>query len=324
MATIDRSGASALIPEQYAREIVQAVPEASTVMRLARRLPNLSRAQLRIPVLAGLIQGGWVTGEASTGQPAAGLKRTSAANWTNVYLNIEEIAVIVPIPQAVLDDADYDIWGEIRPQIAEEFGRVFDETVLIGTNKPSSFPSSLLDGATAAGHVVELGTGADLYDDILSEGGTVAAVEEDGYMVTGHIAAMTMRAKLRGLRDTTGQPLFMRSMVENTRYQLDGVDTEFPRNGAIDPSEALMFSADWDQIVWAMRQDLTYSVLTEATIYDTDGTTILHRLAQQDMVALRAVMRLGWALPNPINRVNPNGSTRYPAAVLVPEGAGDA
>jgi len=35
------------------------------------------------------------------------------------------------------------------------------------------------------------------------------------------------------------------------------------------------------------------------------------------MVALRAVMRLGWQLPNPINRINPNDATRYPFAVLV-------
>ncbi len=326
MAVIDRSGASALIPEEYSREIFKAVPEASTVMRLARRLPNVSRAQFRIPVLAGLIQGGWVSGEASVANPNHGLKRTSAANWTNVFLNIEEIAVIVPIPQAVLDDADYDIWGEVQPQIAEEFGRIFDETVMIGSVKPSSFPLSLLDGATAAGHVVARGSGVDLYDELLSEGGVVAAVEEDGFLVNGIVSALNLRASLRGLRDTAGQPIFLRSMQETTRYELDGVSVEFPRNGAIDPSEALAFAADWDQIVWAMRQDMTYSILREATIYDTDGTTILHRLAQQDMVALRAVMRVGWALPNPINRVNDNASTRYPAAVLVPangEGDGD-
>jgi hypothetical protein len=28
-------------------------------------------------------------------------------------------------------------------------------------------------------------------------------------------------------------------------------------------------------------------------------------------------MRLGWQLPNPINRVNQNDATRYPFAVLV-------
>jgi hypothetical protein len=36
------------------------------------------------------------------------------------------------------------------------------------------------------------------------------------------------------------------------------------------------------------------------------------------MVALRAMVRLGWQVPNPINRLNTNAVTRYPFAVLVP------
>ena len=60
-------------------------------------------------------------------------------------------------------------------------------------------------------------------------------------------------------------------------------------------------------------------MLTEAVIQDGSGT-IVYNLAQQDMVALRAVMRLGWQLPNPINRVNTNASTRYPFSVLAPAG----
>lgn len=36
------------------------------------------------------------------------------------------------------------------------------------------------------------------------------------------------------------------------------------------------------------------------------------------MVALRVVFRAGWALPNPVNRVNTNEDTRYPFAVLKP------
>jgi len=34
------------------------------------------------------------------------------------------------------------------------------------------------------------------------------------------------------------------------------------------------------------------------------------------MVALRVVMRLGFQLPNPINRVNATAATRYPFAYL--------
>jgi len=36
------------------------------------------------------------------------------------------------------------------------------------------------------------------------------------------------------------------------------------------------------------------------------------------MVALRAVMRLGWQVPNPINRLQTTEADRYPFAVLIP------
>jgi hypothetical protein len=48
---------------------------------------------------------------------------------------------------------------------------------------------------------------------------------------------------------------------------------------------------------------------------DAGGNTI-YNLAQQDMVALRGVMRLGFALPNPINRLQPVAASRAPFSVL--------
>lgn len=310
---IDRSDATALIPEEVSREIVQGVAETSACLRLFRRLPNMSRKQQRIPVLSALPTAYFVNGD-------TGLKQTTEQAWENKYLNAEEIACIVPIPEAVLDDADYDIWAEVRPRIVEAFGVVIDAAILFGTNAPNSWPDSILDGATSAGHVVALGTGADIYDDIMGENGVISLVEEDGYMVNGHIAAMTMKAKLRGLRDTSGQPIFVRSMQDRTRYELDGEPMEFPANGAFDVTEALMFSGDFRQAVYAIRQEITYKVLTEAVIQDNTGA-IVYNLAQQDMVALRAVMRLAWQVPNPVTRLQPTEAQRYPFAVLTPPAA---
>jgi HK97 family phage major capsid protein len=307
---ITRDDVGALIPEDVSREIIQGVPEMSAVMRLARRLPNMSRAQRRLPVLSALLTAYFVTGD-------TGLKQTTEAAWANKYINAEELAVIVPIPEAVLDDADYDIWGEIRPRIAEAMGIAFDQAVLYGTNAPSDWPEDLLDGATAAGNAVTLGSVGDLYDDIMSVGGVIGKVEEDGFMVDGHVAAMTMRARLRGLRDLQGQPIFLRVMQQATQYELDGAPVIFPRNGAMDPAQTLMFSGDWTQLVYSIRQDITYKILTEAVIQDNTGA-IIYNLPQQDMVALRAVMRLGWQLPNPISRIQPVEANRYPFGVLVP------
>ena len=307
---IDRTGAEALIPEDAAREIIQGVPEYSAVMQLATKGQNMSRKQRRVPVLSTLPTAYFVNGD-------TGLKQTSQQAWGNKYFEAEELAVIIPIPEAVLDDADYDIWAEVKPRIMEAMGIAFDQAVLFGVNAPSTWPKNVLAAARDAGNTIALGTNEDLYDDLLSEDGAIALIEKDGFMATGHVATMGMRGKYRGLRDQNGQPLFKTSMQDSTKYELDGAPVHFPRNGAMIESQALQFSGDFKQLVYCMRQDITYKILDQAVIQDNTGA-IVYNLAQQDMVALRAVMRLAWQVPNPINRVNPDEGTRYPISVLTP------
>ncbi len=313
---ITRGGASALMPEDVSREILGNVAESSAVMRLAKRLPDMSRKQRRLPVWNSLPMAYFVNGD-------RGRKQTTSMDWDNVYINAEEIAVIVPIPDAVLDDADYDIFGEAKPAIESAIGAAADQAILYGVNAPSTWPDALLDQIQSHGHAVSETQTGDLYDDILGEDGVLAKVEEDGYMVNGHLAALRLRAKMRGLRDEDGRPIFSSTTGDNQgkfKYALDGEPIVFPTNGAVDPARALLVSGDWSQLVYAIRQDITYKVLTEASIHDNSGALVFN-LAQDDMVALRVVFRAGWALPNPINRVNTNAFTRFPFASLEPANA---
>lgn len=304
----DRTDAGALIPEDAAREIIQAVTDTSAIMRLATRRPNMSRKQQRMPVVSTLPTAYFVTGD-------TGLKSTSDMAWDNVYLNAEELAVIVPMPQTVLDDADYDLTAEMKPYLVEAFGVAIDAAVLFGTNKPSTWPAAIRAAAISAGNNVALGTGADIYDDVLGDSGTWSKVEADGYMVTGNIAAMSLMARLRGLRDANGVPIFSQDMQTANTYQLGGTPILFPRNGAFDTSATYLFSGDFKQVVYAIRQDITYTIATEGVITDPSGT-IVYNLFQQDMVAVRAVMRIAFAVPNPVNRVQATAGSRYPIAVL--------
>ena len=307
---IDRDDADALIPEEVSREIIKGVVEQSSVMALGKRLSNMPRGQTRMPVLGSLPIGYFVTGD-------TGLKKTTEIDWSNKYLDAEEIAVIVPISQNVLDDAAYDIWGEVRPLIEEEFGRVFDLAVLFGTNAPASWPTDILAAAVAAGNSVALGVGADMYEDLMDVGGVIAALETDGYFSSGAVAAMTMRARLRGLRDADGGLIFSRNVQEGNRYELDGEPMLFPRNGGFDAAQAHSIHGDWNRLVWTLRKDITYTIATEGIIQDATGA-IVYNLFQQDMVALRAVMRLAWQVSNPINRLQEVEAARYPFAALIP------
>lgn len=327
-SNISRTDASALIPEDASREILKGVAATNPLLQLARRLPDMPRAQRRMPVMSALATAYFVDGD-------TGLKQTSEVNWANKYVDAEELAVIVPIPEAVLDDADFDIWAEVRPELVAALNVAINGAVLFGTNIPTSWTTNLggaglLAVITAASQSVDLSTqiaaDEDLYDTLLGESGVISLIEQDGFMATGHIAALSMRGKLRGVREKVydgsgvlnlGAPIFTNSMQSANSYNLDGQPIYFPTDGVINPATALLFTGQWDQLVWAMRQDVTYKVLDQAIIQDGAGN-IVYNLAQQDMVALRVVMRLGFSLPNPINRVNQTEATRLAFAALVP------
>ena len=181
--SIDRTGADALIPVQESREIIQGIIAQSAVLSRGRRLQNMTARQYKVPVLDMLPVAYFVNGD-------SGQKKTTKAAWDKKFLIAEEIAVIVPIPEAVLDDAEYDIWGEVRPRLQEAFGKVIDGAVLFSTDKPTSWRDGIVATATAAGNVVTLpaaGGTTDLYDVIMGEDGVIAKVEEDGYFVNGHL-----------------------------------------------------------------------------------------------------------------------------------------
>lgn len=319
MATIDRSALSGLIPEPISRDIMQGAIAESAVLRMGRRLANMSSKTQTINVLDALPSAYFVNGEATDSGAGDAFKQTTKMAWDKKKIYAEEIAVIVPIPEAVLDDSDYDIWGEVRPRLTEAFGKVIDAAILFGTNKPTTWRDSVVSSAIAAGNGVPIGT--SVFDDIMGEGGLIAKVELDGFNPNGVMAAIQMRGKLRGLKDTTGQPIFKVDMQGSTRYGLDGMDMYFPMNGAFDPAQAQMIVGDWSQLVYAIRQDMTFKIFTEGVIQDPTTKAITYNLMQNDMVALRAVMRLGWEIANPVNAYNVDKANPFPFSVYGKGGA---
>ena len=149
-----------------------------------------------------------------------------------------------------------------------------------------------------------VGSSPDYYNLLLGEGGVISKVEEDGFMATGALAAMTMRAKLRGIRAEDGSLIFKSDMQGSTNYALDGAPMYFPQNGAYDNTIAQLIVGDFKQAVYSIRQDVTVKILDQGVIQDPTTKEIVYNLAQQDMVALRIVFRMGWALPNPATRMD--------------------
>ena len=132
---IDRNSLSGLIPEEVSREILQGAIAESAVLNMARRLPKMSSKTLAINVLDALPTAYFVNGEAAGASASEeAFKQTTKMAWDKKKIYAEEIAVIVPIPEAVLDDANYDIWAEVRPRLVEAFGKKIDGAVLFSAD----------------------------------------------------------------------------------------------------------------------------------------------------------------------------------------------
>ena len=300
MAVISRTDVDSLIEVQVANEIFEGVIKDSKALSMFRRLPNMTSDKTKLRVLDSLPVAYFVDESTNNGR-----KNITKMAWDKKYINAAELAVIVPIKENVLNDSSIDIWAEVRPRIVEAFAKKIDNAMFFGVDKPSDWRAGLVPSVISAG--AEVDETGHLYSDIND---VMTKVEESGYEVNGILGGVGLKGKFRMMTDTTGQPL-------NTT-EIGSVRREFMDNGVWNKTTSTLIAGDFSQAVYAIRQDVTYKILDQAVIQDTDGS-ILYNLAQDDMVALRVVMRLGWEIPNPVNALN-STATRFPFASLKPTG----
>lgn len=301
MAGIVRNDVDALIETQVANEIFEGTIRQSKALSLFKRLPNATSDKTKLRVLDTLPVSYFVDETQDNGR-----KNITKVAWDKKFINIAELAVIVPIKENLLNDSSIDIWAQVRPRVEEAFARKIDDAMFFGVGKPTEWRAGLVPSITSVGAEVDE-TENGLYSDIND---AMVKVEESGYDVNGILGGVGLKGKFRMMVDKNGQPL-------NTT-EIGSLRREFMDNGVWDKTKSTLIVGDFNQAVYQIRQDITYKVLTEAVIQDPSDGSILYNLAQDDMVALRVVMRLGWEIPNPVNAENET-ETRFPFASLKPE-----
>lgn len=295
-----------LIPVPVASQVLQELPAASAILSRARRV-TMSTAVNRLPVLSALPLAYWVSGD-------DGLKATTKAEWDKVELIAEELAVIVPVPQALLDDSGFPIWNEVRPRIVEAFGAKLDGAALFGTDTPF-VSDGIVPEAVAASNEVVAGTGDDLAVDVAAAAQLVA---EDGFAANGFASGPGFRWRLVALRSQDGIPIYAPPAGDQPAT-LFGFPLSEVRSGGWDATAADLVLGDWDKAIVGIRQDMTFQIFDSGVISDDNGS-VVYNLMQQDAVALRAVMRVAFATANPVTAISPNGDG-YPFAVVTPAGS---
>lgn len=120
----------------------------------------------------------------------------------------------------------------------------------------------------------------------------MALVEAEGMDVNGFVAGYDLKNSLRKLRDANGNQLYVDNVDQKTLY---AQPIEFCRNGAWDKTKARAIAGEWKYAIIGLRDQIQYETLTEATLQSVtmpDGKPL--SLAENDMVAIKATMRLGF------------------------------
>lgn len=299
------SGTDTLVPEPFTAQVIQEMPKSSAILSLARRVPMTSKTA-RQPVLSALPDAYFVTGD-------TGLKQTTAADWDNLTLTAEEIAVIVLVPDAYFDDAGIPIWENVRPLVAEAFGRRLDRTILFNEARPATWGAAIVNHAIAAGNQVVEGTGEDLAEEVAELNQMIA---EDGGNANGYAVAPGFPWRLVRLRSVDGIPIYA-PPAAGQPGTLYGAPLPQVQNGGWFPSVASLIAGDWSKAILGVRQEMQARIFTEGVISNDSGQ-VVHNLMQQDTTAMRFVARFAWQIANPINPVNTNSSTRSYFGVLTP------
>ncbi|CAI6306683.1 MULTISPECIES: phage major capsid protein [Bacillus] len=266
------------VPKEQQKEILKEVTKGSTLLKLSKVEPMKSDRK-SIPVLTEGPGAYWV-GEGERIQ-------TSNAQWIHPELVAKKIAVIMPVTKEKLSDTVIDVFKEITPEIAKAFYLTIDGAGLFGINSP--FAKSLFGVAEASENLVVNGTGESFDIDVSN---AMALVEEAGHDVTGYVGHRGIKNTLRTLRDTNGNQIYVPGVTQNELY---GSTVEFASKGGFDKTKADLIMGNFDYSLVGIREGIKYEILKEATLHSQtmpDGKPL--SLAENDMIAIKATMRLGF------------------------------
>lgn len=303
---------SVVLPVSYSKDIIRGIIGRSKALELGRRLPDMNTKTLKLNVLSNLPVATWVSKAQETPNTEGAeinRKPLSALAWQGVDVVAEEVAVIIPVAESTLEDVE-DYGVEVVPEISEQvigaFQEVIDSAVLFGVNTPftGNLANGLVGAIPASAKITWDGKQGTSFYKAISD--AMKEVETSGYVPTAILGGPSISAAFRESITDLGVNVTEQGEIGRLARHVD-------LSGGFNETTAFAIVGDFRYLVYSFRKDMEFKVLYEATLKGADG--VEYNLAQQDMIGFRFKMRVGFALPNPVNRLGKTG--RYPFASIV-------
>jgi HK97 family phage major capsid protein len=272
-----------LIPRTMASEMIADASRQSVALTLGRRL-TMPSGLLSIPVVSFLPLAGFVN------PTYGGRKPATKIEWTAQQVKAEELACVLALPNAFIDDAGYPIWEQVRPQVANAIADALDVAILFGTGAPASFPAGGIAGL--AGVATTGATAREALD------AAAAAVEATGGVPNGVAAGSQIGTALRQEAAAVAAPISLAPAGSVFGWPVVVVRSWDSTHG-----DAVV--GDWNLLLVGVREDITFDLSEEAILQDNTGAIIANAF-QEDLTAMRCYIRVGVAIGQPLG---PSGLT---------------
>jgi len=299
MALGDFSG---VIPVEYSTTILQEAVRASAALTLGTRLPMGSKTT-QMPVPKTFPTASWVTS-------ATGRKPYTDIGLQPATLTAEEVAAVIGIPDAMVEDNSINLWAYCRPLLAQAIARALDDAVIFGITPPASFPTT-----GVLGRAVAVNAGVDAVDTINKTMGNV----EGRYLdVTGHCTSLVSRSLLRGVRATgSGEPLLgVQQFGDYAQPTLYGLPISYiPWHYSTGAAPATYIAGNWKYLVIGVRQDIRYEINPAGVIADAAGVVVVSGF-QDNVTPMKVWARFGCVIVNPVTPDQPGGAVAFAKSAL--------
>lgn len=293
-STADTAKAGYNIPTALLAEVMRIKEEGYGIARREMRyLPFSGAGNSRdIPALSGSVSTYWT---------AEGAKKTATqATFAKVTQSLKKLAAIVPLTEELVEDSAINLTALIAELFVEAVSIEEDAQFFAG------------DGTVFTGILNDTGAGRVPKLTLVAGKNTFAEATADDYLDLQYKVKTSARAKgkyfmhptvvaeVMKLKDTTNNYIYAMPNGDKpaTLWGKPVVECEaLPATSAgTQNNKPFVIFGDLKQAcVYGDKGEMQVKLLDQATITDTDGTTVIN-LAEQDMIGIRVVERVGYAI----------------------------
>lgn len=291
-ATNDDAKAGYTIPSELMAEVLRIAGEKGVARSEMRYLPFSGPGNERkVPTIGSSVTVSWV----NEGAKKPGTK----AVFGLVTQTLKKLAAIVPLTEEVIEDSAINLTELIATLFAEAVATEEDAQFFAGSGSPWT---GILNNASVVKTTTQLDPSLKdrtLADDLLTMQDSIpakAAANAKYYM------NRTWLTVIRTLKDANGNYIYQNpgqgqpATLWNKPVTL--VDS-MPAFSEVQAGDQFVIFTDLKQTcIFGDKQELRVKMLDQATITDADGSTVIN-LAEQDMVAVRVVERVGYVVALP-------------------------